>query len=51
MEQTRGPGIGVTAALAYTGAATGFYLLVALVVIVAGLFLVRAAYLKRSQRS
>ncbi|SED64909.1 hypothetical protein [Ruania alba] len=47
MYASRGPGIGATAALAYTGVATGFYLLVALVVIIAGLLLVRTAHLKR----
>ena len=51
MEQSRGPGIGIAAGLAYTGAATGVYLLVAIVVILAGLLLLRTAYLRRSQRS
>lgn len=50
MYTSRGPGVGVAAGLAYTGVATGFYLVVALVVVVAGLLLVRAARLRKADR-
>ncbi|MBZ2194796.1 hypothetical protein [Occultella gossypii] len=47
MYSSRVPGIGLTAGLAYTGMATGLYLLVALIAVVGGLLLLRAARMKR----
>ena len=50
MYTSRGPGIGIAAGLAYTGIATGFYLVLALVAVVAGLLLIRAARLRKAER-
>lgn len=49
MYTSQGPGAGMAAGLALTGVATGFYLVVALVVVVAGLLLVRAARLRKAE--
>lgn len=51
MYTSQGPGAGMAAGLALTGVATGFYLVAALVAIVAGLLLVRSARQRKAERT